>query len=266
VKTYGDGDNNEFGNAMLSRDTNYAVIIGTTGNYSGNGFINNYIIKTDLNGNEIWEKAFGVADIDYNYFGQESPDGGFVVCGNNNLTGSGDMYVIKTDSSGNVLWGKNYGTLNERDDAYGITPTADSGYIVTGLSYVQGGSVITILKLDRNGDTLWTSSDSETIWDAGTQAEVTQNGYLIQSVSSLFKIDSMGNSICNGSTLNYTYSTLTVSNYPTHAHLTQPLWNNIRNVTVDTLTGVTSTPGCTGLGEMNESNCVHFYIISTITK
>jgi hypothetical protein len=64
------------------------------------GYNEIYLVKTDYNGNILWQRTFGDSIKDYiGYDIDLCSDGGFVITGNS----SGDLLVIKTDSSGQLL-------------------------------------------------------------------------------------------------------------------------------------------------------------------
>jgi len=68
--------------------------------------------------------------------------------------------LMKTDSSGNIQWCKGYLPFNSSEGAIvssRVTPTADSGFLVTFLTYdsitvAEGGF---LMKTDANGNILW---------------------------------------------------------------------------------------------------------------
>ena len=69
------------------------------------------------------------------------------------------VYLIKTFDDGNVQWEKTYGGT-ENDSAYCIEKAADGGYIISGstASSGNGGSDVLLLKIDQNGDELWSQT------------------------------------------------------------------------------------------------------------
>ena len=91
---------------------------------------------------------------------KQTLDGGYVFCGSSyNSATANDAEIVKIDEYGNVLWAKRYGGP-AIDGAITIEVTADSNYFVFGIkdqvSATQSG--IWILKLDQNGDTIFTKN------------------------------------------------------------------------------------------------------------
>ncbi len=85
---------------------------------------------------------------------QQTFDGGFVVCATSSVGGN-NVVVIKLDSTGTIEWAKtHYGSGN--DIAQHIEQLPDSGYIVDVLYDGFLNSKNWLIRLDINGDTLWT--------------------------------------------------------------------------------------------------------------
>lgn len=59
-------------------------------------------MKTDSNGNKLWENTFGGANWDYGYSVRQTTDGGYIIAGRTVSygAGEGDVGLIKTNSSG----------------------------------------------------------------------------------------------------------------------------------------------------------------------
>jgi hypothetical protein len=86
---------------------------------------------------------------------QETFDGGYVFCGMSSFNGN-DAMVVKLDSIGTIEWAKIYSGPGI-EAATSIEQTPDSGFIVNAVYNSGLNSKNWLLKLDENGDTLWTS-------------------------------------------------------------------------------------------------------------
>src|SRR5438045_9216141 len=78
----------------------------------------------------------------------------------NYVTSSTDYILAKMNSSGDTLWTKTYGGLND-DYGYELIKTSDGNLLACGISYSfsqQGSCDIYMVKLNTNGDTLWTKN------------------------------------------------------------------------------------------------------------
>jgi hypothetical protein len=71
-----------------------------------------------------------------------------------------DVFLVKIQDIGDTLWTKSTGQGAANDVAFGITPTADNGFLIAGKNYnlVNNHNDMYILKIDADGDSLWSYS------------------------------------------------------------------------------------------------------------
>lgn len=173
--------NNEIGKSVIQLTDSGFVAIGYT-NSSGFGGYDIYLLRTDKNGNLLWQKTIGGSDWDFAYSLQETFDGGFVIAGTTYSYGRGnaDGYVVKTDNGGNVIWTKTYGGIHD-DEFKSVVQTADGGFALTGYtkSYndVNSGDVW-VFKLDIMGDSVWCKFYGGSREDFGNQVMQHPSGEL----------------------------------------------------------------------------------------
>lgn len=157
TKTYG-GPNEDGGSAVQQTFDGGFIISGETMSY-GSGDYDVYVIKTDSLGEAIWTKTYGGQGCDGSQSVRQTSDGGFIIVGDTQSFGKGfhDVFLVKTDARGETMWTKTYGG-SDFDYGESVQQTADKGYIVIGWtkSFGSGASDVFLLKLDKNGDTLWT--------------------------------------------------------------------------------------------------------------
>ena len=168
VKTDGSGNEqwsktfdeswDDYGFSVQQTNDGGYVITGWT--YFGNGYFDVFLIKTDGNGNEQWNKTFGGIENDYGNSVKQTNDGGYILCGTTISFGideTEDVYLIKTDGSGNEMWSQTYGGVDE-DQGWSVDVTLDGGYIISGttesFSIVNGDGIedIYLIKTDSQGN------------------------------------------------------------------------------------------------------------------
>jgi hypothetical protein len=133
------------------------IVAGFKNQSEGNNDI--YLIKTDKNGNQIWNKTIGggiakcIQQTDDDGDGMQND--GYVIVGS---TVNGELYVIKTDENGTETWNKTYSTpLSESSIGYFIQQTYDhvndtyDGYIITGNINYYENEDLWVIKTDENG-------------------------------------------------------------------------------------------------------------------
>ncbi len=156
--TYGGTNIDEARDIKETPDKGY-ILVGTTGSF-GQGAASVYMIKTDSLGNHVWSSVQGSAQNDHGYAVELTKDSGFFVAGySNSFVGNGyySPYYFKTDKNGNLLWQKSI-DAGSYTFIYASCALPDSGYVLCGETYANsyGGTDGYIMRLNKNGDTLWT--------------------------------------------------------------------------------------------------------------
>jgi len=142
-----------WGGGIESYDNGY-VIIGNNGTYKYG-----LIIKTDINGFEIWKKFIGSGSY-YNVPEniEQTLDSGYIISGTTSKYGTEDAYILKLNKCFEKEWCKVLHTTNYYDD-YGrkVKPLPDGGYLLL-TAYYEGlapGLRIHLHKFDHEGDIIW---------------------------------------------------------------------------------------------------------------
>lgn len=170
TRKYGGNNEERAFDVALCPDNGY-ILTGFTKS-SGAGGKDLYIVRTDENGQQRWEKTYGYETDEEGYSIVTSTDGGYFIAGKlYRYDGSGDLWFMKLNAQGDSLWTKRYGG-NRRDEVGEVHRTADGGYIFAGtrghslsLGYITN---IYVIRFDAAGDTLWTREiGDDNYWENG---------------------------------------------------------------------------------------------------
>jgi uncharacterized delta-60 repeat protein len=160
-KSYG-GPNNDWASAIApTLDGNFIVAGGKDFGYDLSNNARVYLLKIRPDGDTLWTKTFkGDSSACANAI-TPTPDGNFIVAGYtaSYITGGMKFYLLKINTNGDTLWTKTYG-ISKTDIAYAITSTPDGNFIVVGRTEIPGTfrCDIYIIKINTDGDTLWTKT------------------------------------------------------------------------------------------------------------
>ncbi len=133
ITTYG-GNEIDLANSVIVDSYGNIVIAGKTNSFGAGGY-DVYVIKTDQDGNLIWENTFGGAEEDYGVDIVEADDGGYTIAGVTNSFGDNpsNVILINTDFNGYVDWTKIHGTSYSIYGLYGFDKRYNGGYLLSGM-------------------------------------------------------------------------------------------------------------------------------------
>ena len=138
------------------------------------GITDYWIVRIDVNGNKLWDKAYGGDNHNYCFDVIVTEDGGYLLGGRSNSPMSGDVsesgrgvedyWIVRIDANGNKLWDKRFGG-GGWDGFYRMSPAVDGGYLLAGSSQSnasgdksenkKGRSDYWVVRIDSNGNKLW---------------------------------------------------------------------------------------------------------------
>ncbi len=128
------------GKKIISDESGY--LIGGTTNSAGSGFLDMYLLKTDLDGNKIWSNTYGTIKDDLALNLKKTIDGGYLLAGYQE-TASADLddskfYLVKTDFNGAKIWDKTYGG-NGRSQSTDVVMLGDTSVVGVGYTTTYSG-------------------------------------------------------------------------------------------------------------------------------
>ena len=111
IQSWG-GDSSEEGFFITEMSNGDFLVSGNTNSYSYDGnsgqYMDGWVIRMDSNGNEIWNKTYGIDDAASEIWEvQETSDGGIIMASHIG-TNIGEYQLIKTNSEGDIEWSQNY--------------------------------------------------------------------------------------------------------------------------------------------------------------
>lgn len=168
-------------------DDGGGIVAGFTNSTGGNGY-DGLLLRVDPVGGTIWQRTIGTPDWDLLYDVEALPDG-FIAAGQSFGVGdgSGDIWLVRTNDQGDTLWTRHFGTPTQ-DEARGVRPTSDGGFIVAGtLATESDTSNAVLLKYSADGAFQWQAQVAGAALDAGFSAVESQDGgFLLTGWSTSF--------------------------------------------------------------------------------
>jgi hypothetical protein len=158
------------------------------------GGADGWLIRTDADGNHLWNYTYGGPDDEYLVQTVICSAGGFI-CGGitqNESIGNTDAWLLRTDIDGNHLWNYTYGGPAYGEVCYDLIEVSSGGFLLAGFTgdfeHLEDPAMQTVdvgcwlVRVDMNGNQLW----SQTI---GTQdfctnvVECQSGGFALTGIS-----------------------------------------------------------------------------------
>jgi len=176
-RTYG-GTSWDWASAMVQTTDGGFAIAGYTNSY-GVGSYDFWLVKTDVYGNEEWNKTYGGTSNEFALSVVQTGDGGYALAGNTLSYGGGgfDFWLVKTDASGNQQWNRAYGGAGN-DYGTSVVQTVDQGYALVGSTYSfgAGSNDFWLVKIDSIGNVQWNQTYGGTSGDGASALVQTNDG------------------------------------------------------------------------------------------
>lgn len=176
---------------QITDDGGY-IIVGTTGyeDEEYNRWSQLWLIMVDSAGNKIWDREYGEQEWNspnYGYCVRQTTEGEYILAGQKT---SGGFLLLKTDQNGDTFWTRNFGG----EYCHSVLVTSEGDYVAVGrgpaktpwLSLYDGGDVL-LVKVDPDGNTIWSRNHGGDDVDVGRWLDQTSDGgYIITGWSGSF--------------------------------------------------------------------------------
>ena len=153
------------------------VLVGHR-NVEGSNNVDALLMKITETGGVEWGHFYGDEGYEVFHSVAQTADGGYILAGESyvDTAQSIDMYVVRVTSSGDTLWTRRFGG-NSVDVAKSVYETED-GFIVGGKtrSYGAGNDDFYLMKLDANGEQLWSRTYGGSDYDWCDDMQRTSDG------------------------------------------------------------------------------------------
>lgn len=152
-----------------------------------------WLIRTDEEGNLLWQKNYGGSDLDH-FKSIKKAGSGYILAGITaspdndvaNHIGEIDFWLTKVSEDGSLEWEKTLGGLYN-DFCEDVIVTNDGAYLVGGhaerTDAEQGNTFgnidILIYKISSSGEILWEKTYDQSFFDRFAKMIPTSNGYLL---------------------------------------------------------------------------------------
>jgi len=140
-----------------------------------------WIIKTDENGNEIWDSKINFGGNYAQSFATciKQTEDGYIVVGDYYNNAPADLFLVKIDENGNEVWNQNFGNGH----ATSIQVTQDGGYIIAG---TKNGATLWLIKTDSSGNEEWNTILGVTTGSSSREAKpkiklTIDGGYIVST-------------------------------------------------------------------------------------
>ena len=201
-QSFGTG-NYQTGTSVTQLADGSLLLVGTISGAIGSQGEDVYLIKTDANGNKLWERNFGTTagNDDYGNAAVQLSNGSFVIVGES----GGDHLIMGADQNGNKTWEKTI-DKNTQDYLNSAIVTSDNKVLVSGITGTGNDNNYYLAKIDPagNGNVIWENTYGGNGYEEqGRLIALSDGNYLLSGSSNstgsskafLVKVNGTGNKL-----------------------------------------------------------------------
>lgn len=128
-----------------------------------------YLVKFDLDGTKIWEKNFGLNQIERGTHIAKSYDGNLYLLGSTESMGNGqaDIYLLKVDTAGTKIWEKTFGTAAHEIPEH-LIETSNSEICIAATQEDSNSKGVYLVWTDLNGNFIRDKKPNASFADASS--------------------------------------------------------------------------------------------------
>jgi hypothetical protein len=169
----------------------------------GDTYGNFIFMKLGPDGTRLWQQLYDYPFVDYGHEFQRMDNGDYLLFGSesgflfpselDHNKPHADMMLLRVDSLGNEIWRKLYGG-KRHEMGKAIRPAPGGGWYLFGSTQSEGAGSFDmyLVKVNDDGDQLWSRTYGGSNWDYGTSMDVDADGnlYLLGTTTTLGGTDS----------------------------------------------------------------------------
>jgi len=168
--------------SLIQISSNDIFICGKTNRNNTNSKEDILLLKMNSLGDTIWTKTYGGNESDYGKNIISTLDGNILLACKTESFGAGsfgDIYLLKINVDGDTLWTKSYSD-QDQEVPFSLLETSDGGYLITGTNEDNSNyRGLYLLKVNSNGEKLWSKTIGAGLWKWGVSTIELSNGDLL---------------------------------------------------------------------------------------
>lgn len=176
-RVYGGNGYDEGAEVIELADGNF-MIACSSGSYEPGMSSQIMLMKANETGHWQWQQTYGGQFADRAESMVQDIDGNFLIAGfTETIANSYQGYALKIDQLGDTIWTKKYGGAGW-DFFKQALALSDGGFAIVGQTYSFGSGEgdVWLVRMDSNGDTLWTKTYGGVENDGGSAISFTSTG------------------------------------------------------------------------------------------
>jgi hypothetical protein len=148
------------------------ILAGHNDNYYSTGY-DYWVLRTDKYGTRLWDSSYALTDYHDAMLAACKVDDGIVMVG----TARGAGHALKVDFDGHTVWSKSISKKPYDEKNTAVCRTSDGGLMVGGwVGVVFKNREFCFIKLNADGDTLWSHTTGGAYNDHGRSVVATSDG------------------------------------------------------------------------------------------